>query len=63
MDDSFSQSEPGGEFAIVAGRAHDHRDAAAFNPNLERLLGRDFIGLIRLECFIAILRDGNLACG
>ena len=56
-DDAFRQQEPNGEILVVPRRAHRDGhgllDAAAVaariaQPNLERLLGRDEIGIVGL---------------
>ena len=46
VHDPFGQSEPGSEFAIVAGVRMTTATLRAFHPNLERFLGRDFIGSV-----------------
>lgn len=50
--DSFREKEAGGEFLIVAGRAHGDGERVLADPNLQRLLDRHFIG----HAFIAALR-------
>ena len=42
--DSLGQRKTGRELAIVSRRAHHDRDAVAFDPDLERLFDRDFVG-------------------
>ena len=44
LDDAFGEEKAGGEFAVVAGCAHDDCEAAAFHADLQRLLERDEIG-------------------
>ena len=39
-DDAFGEQEPRRELAVGPRRAHDDRERAAVQPDLERLLGR-----------------------
>ena len=44
-DHALGEQKPGGQLAICAGRAHDHRERAIVQPDLERLLGGRGVGL------------------
>ena len=50
--DSFREKEAGGEFFIVAGRAHGDGERILADPNLQRLLDRHLIG----HAFVTTLR-------
>jgi hypothetical protein len=46
VHDPFSESEAGGQFAIVTRRPHDNGDALTFYLDLERFFDCDFIRLL-----------------
>ena len=48
-DDALRQEKAGGQLAIGARRAHDHRERPAVQPDFERLFDRRAVGVFRAD--------------